>query len=153
MAALTSQEARAIMEKALHFSKAEACEVNINANAGGNIRFARNTVNTAGATEDKQLVVQSFFGQRSGTVTLNEFDDAAIERGVRRSEELAHLAPEDEELVHPLGPQQYVDSPAFFDNVANIAPDYRTQVAANSITPAKAKDCTAAGFLGCERGH
>ncbi|MGE5142395.1 MAG: TldD/PmbA family protein, partial [Acidobacteriota bacterium] len=68
MAALTSQEARAIMEKALHFSKAEACEVNINANAGGNIRFARNTVNTAGATEDTQLVIQSFFGQRAGTV-------------------------------------------------------------------------------------
>jgi len=147
MAALTSQDARAIMEKALHFSKAEACEVNINANAGGNIRFARNTVNTAGATQDMQLVIQSFFGQRAGTVTLNEFDDAAIERAVRRSEELAHLAPEDEELVHPLGPQQYVDSQAFFDNVANIAPDYRTQVAANSITPAKAKDCTAAGFL------
>lgn len=147
MAALTSDQARALMEKALHLSKADACEVNINANAGGNIRFARNTVNTAGATQDTQLVIQSNFGKRSGTVTLNEFDDPTIERAVRRSEELAHLAPEDEEFMPPMGQQQYVPTQAFFDNMAGITPEYRTSVAANSINPAKAKDCTAAGFL------
>jgi predicted Zn-dependent protease len=147
MAALTSQQARALMEKALHLSKADACEVNINANAGGNIRFARNTVNTAGYTQDTQLVIQSNFGKRSGTVTLNEFDDAAIERAVRRSEELAHLAPEDDEFTPPMGQQQYVTTQAFFDTMAGITPEFRTTVAANSINPSKAKDCTAAGFL------
>ena len=44
MAALTPQEARALMERALRLTKAEACEVNVNANSGGNIRYARNTV-------------------------------------------------------------------------------------------------------------
>jgi predicted Zn-dependent protease len=147
MAPLTPQDARALMERALHLSKADACEVNLNANAGGNIRYARNTVTTAGATEDLTMVVQSNFGTRSGTVTINEFDDATLERAVRRSEELAHLAPEDEEFMPPMGPQQYGTTQAFFDNVASIAPEYRLQVAANSINPAKAKDCTAAGFL------
>jgi predicted Zn-dependent protease len=147
MAAITPQQARALMEKALHLSKAEACEVNLNANSGGNIRYARNTVSTAGSTQDTQLVVQSNYGKRSGTVTINEFDDASIERAVRRSEELAHLAPEDEEFMPPMGTQPYVTSQAYFDNVAGITPEYRTQVAANSINPAKAKDCTAAGFL------
>ncbi len=147
MAPLTPEQARALMEKALRLSKADACEVNLNANAGGNIRYARNTVSTAGATEDLQMVVQSNFGKRSGTVTVNEFDDATIERAVRRSEELARLAPEDEEFMPPLGQQTYVPVQAYFDNVANITPEYRLQVASNSITPAKAKECTAAGFL------
>jgi len=147
MAPLTPEQARALMGKALRLSKAEACEVNLNANSGGNIRYARNTVSTAGATEDLQMVVQSNYGNRSGTVTINEFDDPTIERAVRRSEELAHLAPEDEEFMPPMGQQQYVPVQAWFDNVANITPEYRLQVAANSITPARAKECTAAGFL------
>lgn len=147
MAPLTPEQARTLMEKALRQSKADACEVNLNANSGGNIRYARNSVSTAGWTEDLQMVVQSNYGKRSGTVTINEFDDATIARAVRRSEELAHLAPEDEEFMPPMGAQQYVTTQAFFDNVASITPEYRLQVAANSITPAKAKDCTAAGFL------
>ena len=145
--AFTPQEARALMERALRLSTAEACEVNLNGNAGGNIRYARNTVSTAGATQDTQMVVQSNFGQRSGTVTLNEFDDATLLRAVRRSEELAKLAPEDEEFMPPMGQQQYVETRAYFDNVAGITPEYRAQVAANSIGPAKAQGCTAAGFL------
>jgi len=147
MAPLTPDQARALMGRALRLTKADACEVNLNANSGGNIRYARNSVTTAGATEDLQMVVQSNFGKRSGTVTINEFDDATIERAVRRSEELAHLAPEDEEFMPPMGQQQYVTSQAYFDNIANITPEYRTQVAANSINPSKAKECTAAGFL------
>ena len=147
MAPLTPEQARTLMEKALRQSKADACEVNLNANSGGNIRYARNSVSTAGWTEDLQMVVQSNYGKRSGTVTINEFDDATIARAVRRSEELARLAPEDEEFMPPMGAQQYVATQAFFDNVANITPEYRLQVAANSITPAKAKECTAAGFL------
>ena len=147
MAPLTPDQARALMGRALRLTKADACEVNLNANSGGNIRYARNSVTTAGATEDLQMVVQSNFGKRSGTVTINEFDDATIERAVRRSEELAHLAPEDEEFMPPMGQQQYVTTQAYFDNIANITPEYRTQVAANSINPSKTKECTAAGFL------
>jgi len=147
MAPLTPEQARTLMGKAISRTKADACEVNLNANTGGNIRYARNSVSTAGANEDLQMVVQSNFGKRAGVVTINEFDDATIERAVRRSEELAHLAPEDEEFMGPMGAQQYVTTQAFFDTVANITPEYRLQVAANSITPAKAKDCTAAGFL------
>jgi predicted Zn-dependent protease len=147
MAPFTPEQARALMTKALGYSKADACEVNLDANRGGNIRYARNSVSTAGATDDMTLIVQSNFGQRSGTTTLNEFDDASIEKAVRRSEELARLAPEDDEFMPPMGQQAYTPTPAFFDATANIAPEYRATVAERSMGPAKARDCTAAGFL------
>lgn len=146
---MTSQQMKQLLEKALSFSKAEACEANIFGGQGGNIRYARNSVSTAGANDDTTLVVQSNFGTRTGTVTLNEFDDASVERGVRRSEELARLAPEDPEFMPPLGPQQYLaPSPkAYSAATAQITPEYRARVAGSSITPASTRECTAAGFF------
>ena len=147
MPPLSEQDARAILTKALGFSKADSCEANIGTSAGGNIRFARNTVTTAGRASDRSLVVQSNYGQRSGTATINQFDDASIERAVRRSEELARLAPVDPEFMPPMPQQQYVPTNAFVDATAAITPEYRAEAASRSIVPAKARECTAAGFL------
>ena len=147
MPRLTETEARELLTKVLGSSRADACEANLNGNAAGNIRYARNTVTTAGKSENMTLVVQSNYGQRSGTATVNEFDDESLERVVRRSEELARLAPEDEEFVPPLGPQQYLDSPTWYDSTADLTSEYRAEAAAGSIALAKGRDCIAAGFL------
>jgi predicted Zn-dependent protease len=147
MSAFTADEARRILTRVMALSRAEACEANLNANQGGNIRYARNTVTTAGATRDRTLVVQSNFGKRSGTATINEFDDASLERVVRRAEELARLAPEDPEFMAPLEPQQYVETGGWVDATAGITPAQRAAAAEASIAAARARDCTAAGFL------
>ena len=147
MSQFTREEARALLEKVLSYSQAESCEANLNGSNGGNIRYARNTVTTGGYQSDLSLAIQSNFGKRSGTVTLNEFDDASIERAVRRGEELARLAPENPEFMAPLGPQQYPAVNAYFDRTAAITPEYRARAAENSIVPSRAQDLTAAGFL------
>jgi predicted Zn-dependent protease len=147
MPGFTESEAHALLERVLKLSKAETCESNLNGNAGGNIRYARNSVSTAGATQDTQLVVQSSFGQRVGVATINEFDDASLEKAVRRSEELARLAPEDPEFVGPMGQQTYVTTDCFVEGTAGITPEYRTKVAASSINPSKEQGCVAAGYL------
>ena len=148
MPELNEAQARELLTRALKLSKAEACEINIGGNTGGNIRYARNTVSTAGATEDSTFVVQSFFGLRNGTATANQFDDATIERAVQQSEELARLAPEDPESMMPLGPQTYTPvSAAYSEATAGITPEYRARVAEGSIGPAKEAGCVAAGFL------
>ena len=102
MAIFSSEEAKKILEKVIGFSKADDCEVNLNGTNGGNIRYARNSVSTAGENSDVTLVVQSNFGKKSGVATINEFDDASLEKVVRRAEELAQLAPENPEFVGPL---------------------------------------------------
>lgn len=147
MVPFTEQEAREILESVVKRSKADACEANLSASKGGNLRYARNTVTTAGSAENRSLVVQSSFGKRSGTTTINEFDDASIERAVRRSEELAHLAPEDPEFLPPIEQQKYLETRGFYDATAGITPEYRANAARSSITPAKARDCTVAGFI------
>lgn len=147
MAIFSQDEAKRILEKVVAFSKADGCEANLNGSIGGNIRYARNTVSTSGENNDTTLVVQSYFGKKSGVATVNEFDEASLEKVVRRSEELARLAPENPEFMEPLGPQQYTPSKTYFESTAKINPDYRAKAAGDSITPAAAKEVTSAGYL------
>ena len=152
MAIYTKEEARQIMEKALSFSTADACVINMSGSESGNIRYARNTVTTSGHRSNQSLVVQSSFGKQSGTATIDEFDDASLEKVIKRAEELAKLSPENPEFMAPLEPQSYDDSISFIEETANITPEYRAEVAFNSIKPAKEKDVTAAGFLNDSSG-
>jgi predicted Zn-dependent protease len=99
MAIYTKEEARKILEKALSFSNADTCEINLNGSNSGNIRYARNTVSTSGYSSNQSLAVQSSFGKKSGTATIDEFDDASLEKVVRRAEELANLSPENPEFM------------------------------------------------------
>ncbi|MFQ5631296.1 MAG: TldD/PmbA family protein [bacterium] len=152
MALKTEKECREILQKVLSFSKADECEANFNGSTQGNIRYARNTVSTSGIVKNETLVVASSYGKKSGTATINEFDDASLEKVVRRSEELAKLAPENPEYVEFLGPQKYASAKTYFDSTANVSPEYRAKSAAASINPSKSADLTAAGFLNDSAG-
>tara|TARA_R110000782_G_scaffold221380_2_gene308566 strand:+ start:1214 stop:2530 length:1317 start_codon:yes stop_codon:yes gene_type:complete len=152
MAIYTKEEAKKILEKALSFSKADTCEINLNGSNSGNIRYARNTVSTSGYSSTQSLAVQSSFGKKSGTATIDEFDDASLEKVVRRAEELANLSPENPEFMEPLGPQTYDESISYSEATANITPEYRAKVASSGIIPAAAQDVTAAGFFNDSAG-
>jgi predicted Zn-dependent protease len=144
---MNRDEAKRLMDKVLKMSKADECEINLNGAITGNVRYAINTVTTAGVNEDVTLVVQSAFGKKTGVATLNQFDDASLERAVRTSEELARLSPESEEYMPRLGPRDYLEGTGFHESTAKVTPDFRAQAAANSIVPSREKGLSAAGFL------
>ncbi len=152
MSIYTEQEARALLEKVLKFSTADECECNLDGSIAGNIRYARNTVSTAGEVNNVTLAVQSAFGNRVGTATINEFDDASLEKVVRRSEENARLAPENPEHMPLLGPAEYVKVNAWHESTASVTPEQRAQMAENSIAPSKENQLIAAGFLNDSKG-
>ena len=143
----TREQAKKILEKVVALSKADGCEARLSASTRGNIRYARNSVSTAGENDNVTLSMLSYFGKRVGTTSINEFDDASLEKVVRRSEELAKLAPENPEFMEPLPQQTYGESKTWSYATAAITPDYRAQAAANSILPASEKNVVAAGFL------
>lgn len=147
MAILSEGDARAILKRVMKLSQADECEANLSGGVAGNIRYALNKVTTSGLIDDVQLVVQSSFGKQLGSASINEFDDASLEKAVRRSEELARLAPENPEWVSVEGPHEFANSDAFVDRTAKIAPSLRAEAAASSISPALKQKATAAGFL------
>jgi predicted Zn-dependent protease len=147
MSDLSESQAREILEQVIRLSRADTCQAGIGGGTGGNIRFARNSVSTAGETSNRSLTVSASFGRRTGSASGNEFDAAALERVVRRAEELARLAPENPEWIEPLGPQTYLKTPGFYQSTADIDPAYRARVAADCILPARQRGAVAAGFL------
>ncbi len=147
MSIFTEQEAKAILDKVIALSKADECTATLAGSVSGNIRFALNNVSTSGIVSNAQLAVQVAFGKRVGTASINEFDDASLERVVRRAEDLAKLAPENPEFMPAIGKQDYKPSPTFSPSTAAIDPDFRAKVAADSITPCRGHGLIAAGFL------
>ncbi len=147
MPLLSKQEAQALLKKVLSYSKADECEVNLDGSDGGNLRYARNAVSTSGGISRNNLVVQSSFGKKVGVATVNEFDDASLEKAVKRSEELARLAPENPEFIKNLGPQQYGESKTYVPETAAITPRLRADAVAESLQISKDNKLNAAGFL------
>lgn len=153
MPILTKDEAYALLKKVISYSKADECEVNIGGGDSANIRYARNSVSTSGVISSNSLVISSAYGKKLGTATINEFDDASLEKVVRRSEELAQLAPENPEFVSFLGPQTYQPSKTFVPSTAAITPKQRADLVAQSLQVAKDGNAVAAGFLEDSAGY
>ena len=147
MKLLTPQETQSLAHKVLALSQADECTVNLNGSRTGNIRFARNSVSTAGLVEDTQLVVSVAFGKKQGVASINELDDKSLEKVVRRAEELARLAPENPEFMPAVGKQAYKASPTFKPKTADIDADFRAQAAAYAVEACRKKGLMAAGFL------
>lgn len=147
MALYTKEEAQALLKKVLSYSKADECEVGLNGRMGGNIRTAQNAVSTAGETSTTGLFVSSTFGKKTGSASINEFDDASLEKVVRRSEELAQLAPENPEHMPPLGPATFKESITWNAATAAMTPDTRAELIAQSMKATKEAGLVQAGFL------
>ncbi|MGI4751779.1 MAG: TldD/PmbA family protein [Janthinobacterium lividum] len=153
MPILNRQEAQALLKKVLSYSKADECEANLSGSDGGNIRYARSAVSTSGGISQQSLVVSSAFGKKLGTATINEFDDASLQKVVQRAEELAQLAPENPEFMPFLGPQTYAESKTFIQATADINPKQRADAVAESLQIAKNSNLTAAGFYDNSAGY
>ena len=147
MSIYSEEQARAILDKVVKLSKADQCSATLSGSEGGNVRYALNSVSTSGHVSDANLAVEVAFGKKSGTATINQFDDASLEAVVRRAEELAKLAPENPEFMPAIPRQAYRASGTFNERTAAITPGYRAQVAADCIEPSRKDKLVAAGFF------
>jgi predicted Zn-dependent protease len=143
----TKEEAQKLLQKVLSYSKADECEVSLQGSDSGNIRYARNSVSTSGEINRLSLAVSSSFGKKTGNATIDEFDDASLQKVVQRSEELAQLAPENPEHMPLLGPQTFADSITYVPETAAITPDTRAEAVGKSIQVSKDAGLQAAGYL------
>ena len=147
MSIWSEEQAREVLAKVVALSKAEECTARLSGAVRGNIRFALNKVTTSGVVSDVDLVVEAAYGKRVGTATINQFDSESLERAVRRAEELARLAPENDEFMPALEKQTYASTSTFDASISSITPEFRAGVAAASIRPCRAERLVAAGFL------
>lgn len=147
MSILTEAQAKAILDKVIAFSTADECSAQIGGGTEGNVRFARNDISTSGIVANVELGVQVAFGKKTGSATINQFDDASLERVVRRAEDLAKLAPENPEFMPAVAAQTYRPTETWSEATAALTPEARARIAEASILPCRDKGLVAAGFL------
>ena len=144
---LSRSQAKKILDQVRSASKADSWTATLSGTNRRHLRFALNNVTTSGEQDDLTLSVTSHFGKRSGTATTNELDDRSISTTIRKSEEIARLAPENAEFMPPLGPQEYVSGSAFNDATANAKPEKLAALSQPVLKEAEAKKVVAAGFF------
>jgi predicted Zn-dependent protease len=150
---LTQEQAQALIKSVLARSGAEEARVSVRGDTTGHIRFARNTVSTSGIASGLTVTIESSFGRRTGSVSVNQLDEATLKSAVARSEEIARLAPEDPEFMPALPPQQYMEVNAHDEATASGGVEARTAAAGGALRAAAASDLVAAGFTQTSAGY
>ena len=146
MAYLSRDEARALAERVLGFSRAEQARVSISSGATGNTRFARNQISTAGDVEDTNVTIMSAYGRRVASSTTNVLDDQALRAAVQTSESLARLSPEDPEYMGELGPTRIPERDAVFASTADLSPETRARAVAEVTSRAAERSLVSTGY-------
>ena len=95
----TIEEARALADRILSFSRAAECELSLSLSAAGHTRFAANDVTTAGFSENLSITIESIDGERSATTMADTTDETALRAAVARNEALLATARRNPEAV------------------------------------------------------
>jgi predicted Zn-dependent protease len=143
----TSEQARALTDRILSFSKARECEVTLRLSEAGHTRFAANEITTAGMLRTVTVGITSREGGRSGSTTTDELDDSLLREAVARSEALMAAARPDPEQVEGLGPQHYPEIPAFDEATAAAGPVRRRDGVKVALDRARGRGLDASGFF------
>ncbi|HXY58581.1 MAG TPA: TldD/PmbA family protein [Methylocystis sp.] len=143
---LSSDDVKALTDRLLARSRADACAISVSGGEAQNLRFARGAATTNTAASDVRVRVSSHVGGRVGSVSTTSLDDAALSAALARSEEIARLLPVDPEYVAPLGPQNYSESRRYDPSIGELRLD-----ALALKVEAVAKACAARGVnaFGC----
>ena len=115
---LTRDEAHALIDRIFKFARLPEISASVNYSQECNTRFANNQITTAGLTTDLSISVSATQDHRTGNTSTTETSDEALERAVRRAEDMAVLTPPNPEYVEPLGPQKYPVIQAFDEATA-----------------------------------
>jgi predicted Zn-dependent protease len=137
---------------ALGFSTADHCRVSVDSGWKGYTRVATNKVTSAGGSEETTMNITSVFGNKVASVQTNRLDEANIRAAVRRSEDMARLAPEDPEYLPELGPQIIQPVNAYYESTGELDPLTRAEAAAIAIREAQAANQIAASFTDVRAG-
>jgi predicted Zn-dependent protease len=143
----TEAECRKIAERALSYAKVADASVSLDFVHAGNTRFANNEVTTSGSTESVSVVVSATRDGRTGRVSLNETAARALERAMRRAEEIAGVVPADPEYVGPLEQQDYLKIAAWDDATARLDAAARLPGVRAVVEPAARESFNASGFF------
>lgn len=149
---LSNDDLQSISNRILELSEADHCRVRINSGWRGYTRVATNRITSAGGSEKTSVNITSVFGQRVASVETNRLSDDDLRQAVRRSEDMARIAPVDPEYIAELGPQTIAPISGYYESTGELSPQTRAEAAALAIQQAQSADQVVASYMDVNAG-
>ncbi len=142
------EEVKAITDKVMNMSKADAIEVDFNGGERSATRFANSNITANIVQFDRNLNVTVHVGSRSASASTREFDDESLKNAVADAHKRAQEARENPEAV-PLieGPQQYIEVDAALPSAVAFGPAARAQMVKQSLDICQKKGVIGSGYI------
>jgi predicted Zn-dependent protease len=149
---LAPEEARRLTDRLLSRSNAEHCKVSIEGVNAVNMRFARGSATSNGHRNAIKITAESRFGRRAGSASTSGLDNDELETMLRRSEDIARSAPENPEMMAPLGPQRYLAGARHDPATASVRAAQLAGAAKPMIEESTRRDVEVAGYSIAQHG-
>ena len=150
-AILSEDRALSLLDSIVKQSEAEAVFVSLYTGEESLSRFSENQISQNISKTVFSLNITSYFGNKSASAAVTEFDEDTIASAVKRSQELARIAPADPEWMPLLPPQTYgLPAPAFDEATAAISPLARAEMVRQACAIASQEGADASGTLSAE---
>lgn len=143
--------ALSLVEKVIDCSEAEGVFVSLSSGEEALSRFSENQISQNISKTQFNLTITSYFGTRSASASTTDINPEAIAAAIRRSEELARIAPVDPEWMPLLEPQAYEQrTPAFDQATAALSPLKRGEIVQRVCALSAKADVNGSGTLSTE---
>src|SRR5208283_4286928 len=148
----TKEKAADIFDRIRRFSSADEVEAICTGSRFALTRFANNTIHQNVEEENSVVSIRTNFAGRTARATVNQFDNASLQRAVAASESLARIQVPDPDLL-PMPTADKANaagegarSTRFFEETANITPADRAEVVKGIVSIAGKHKLTTAGI-------
>src|ERR671911_599919 len=121
------EEVKAITDKVIDMAKADAVEVEFNGGERSATRFANSNITANMVQFDRSVAITVHTGNKSGTTTVRDFDDATLKQGVADALKRAAEARENTEAAVLIGPQEDEPVDATLPSGVNYGPAERAR--------------------------
>jgi predicted Zn-dependent protease len=141
-------EMKALLDKVLNMTRADAVELSFEGGERAGTRFANSTITTNLVQYDQQLTITVRHGQKQASASTRELDDESLKAAVDEAQEAAPKARDNPNLA-PLvkGPQEYITVDAVVAATADFGPGERAAWVKQSIDVCEKKGVLAAGYI------
>jgi predicted Zn-dependent protease len=141
-------EVKAITDKVMNMTKAEAVEVDFSGGERSATRFANSNITANMVQFDRTLTVTVYSGTRSASSTTREFDDGSLKTTVEDARKRLESARENPEML-PLieAPQDYIQVDAALSSGVNFGPAERAQMVRQSLDICQKKGVIGSGYI------
>jgi predicted Zn-dependent protease len=140
-------QVKAITDKVIDMAKADAVEVEFNGGERSATRFANSNITANMVLFDRTVSLTIHLGNKSGTATVRDVDDATLKQAVADAQKRAEEARESTEPPVLLGPQEDEPVEAALPSGINYGPAERAKAVRQSLDICSKKGVLGSGYI------